>query len=202
MIRDMIKRLSKLRFIAILLLSYLPGQASDKPFQPGEKLTFLLRWGIIPAGEAVLTVAPPGEINGQPALHFIMTAESNSFLDLFYKVRDRIESYTDIGMTHSLLYKNKQREGRTKRNIVVDFDWVNNQVQYMNGKKKNPPVDLLPGTFDPLSVFYFLRGLDLENITTVERPVSDGKKMCYRSGKYCQTRNHYSAGGHIRHIAD
>ncbi len=166
----------------ILLLSSLPGQASEQPFQTGEKLTFLLRWGIIPAGEAVLRVDPPEEINGETAFHFVMTAESNSFLDLFYKVRDRIDAYTDTGMTRSLRYKNKQREGRTRRNIVVDFDWANNQAHYMNDGEKKPPVDLLSGAFDPLSVFYYLRSLDLENITVVERPVSDGKKCVIGRG--------------------
>jgi hypothetical protein len=179
----MIKLLASFLFTVSLLLPSFPAQASDQPFQPGEKLTFLLRWGIIPAGEAVLMVAPPEEINGETAFHFVLTAESNSFLDLFYKVRDRIDAYTDIEITRSLLYKNKQREGRTKRNIVVNFDWANNQVQYMNGKKKKPPVDLLPGAFDPLSIFYYLRSLDLENISVVERPVSDGTKCVIGRGK-------------------
>jgi len=178
----MIKLLTSFLFIGMLLLSPLPAPASDLPFQPGEKLTFLLRWGVIPAGEAVLMVAPPEEINGEPAFHFVMTAESNSVLDLFYKVRDRIDAYTDRGMTRSLLYKNKQREGGTRRNIFVDFDWANNQVHYTNNQKKNPPVSLLPGAFDPLSVFYYLRCLDLESASVVERPVSDGKKCVIGRG--------------------
>lgn len=178
----MTKILSSFLFVGILLMSPFPARAFDQPFQPGEKLTFLLRWGIIPAGEAVLMVAPSEEINGEPAFHFVMTAESNSFLDLFYKVRDRIDAYADSGMTRSLLYKNKQREGRTRRNIVVDFDWTNNQVQYTNDGKKNEPIPLLPGAFDPLSVFYYLRSLDLEPGSIVERPVSDGKKCVIGRG--------------------
>jgi len=36
----------------------------DFPFYPGEKLTFLLKWTIIPAGESVLEVLPMETIDG------------------------------------------------------------------------------------------------------------------------------------------
>ena len=34
----------------------------------------------------------------------------------------------------------------------------------------------MPGTFDPLSAFYFIRGLDMANGSAIERPITDGKK--------------------------
>ena len=172
----------RILLFAIIILFPLCSQASEASFQPGEKLKFLLRWNIIPAGEAVLMVQPMDEINGEPVFHFVMTAESNSFLDLFYKVRDRVESFTDIGMTHSVLYKNHQREGGTRRNIVVDFDWVNSKVQYSRDGQKKAPVTLVSGAFDPLGIFYYLRGLDLDKMSSVERPVSDGTKCVIGRG--------------------
>lgn len=159
------------------------SSATDLPFTPGEKLTFLLRWEFVPAGKATLVVEPMGEINGEPAFHFSMTARSNKFLDFFYKVRDRIDSYTDVSMTHSLFYKKKQREGKTKRNITVTFDWKEQQAQYENKGKKKDPVDLLPGAFDPLGIFYFVRSSLLETNHTLERPVSDGKKCVIGLGR-------------------
>jgi hypothetical protein len=107
----------------------------DFPFYPGEKLTFRLRWAFIPAGEAVLEVLPIKIINGVQAYHFVMTARSNSFFDKFYKVRDRIDAYTDVEMTHSILYEKKQREGKTKRDVVVNFDWEKHQARYSTKKK-------------------------------------------------------------------
>ncbi|MBW2193492.1 MAG: DUF3108 domain-containing protein, partial [Deltaproteobacteria bacterium] len=65
--------------------------AAEKPipFSPGEKLTFQLKWGFIPAGEAVLEVLPMETIDGKPVYHFVATAKSNAFIDVFYTVRDR-----------------------------------------------------------------------------------------------------------------
>lgn len=164
--------------LLFFLFSLPPGLAlgSDLPFQPGEKLTFLLRWEFIPAGKAVLTIAPLEEMNGESVFHFVMTAKSNSFLDLFYKVRDRIDSYTDTAVTHSILYKKNQREGKTRRNVVVNYDWDSHQARYTSDKNEREPIDILPGTLDPLGIFYYVRSLDLSKISALERPVSDGKK--------------------------
>ncbi len=76
----------------------------DFPFYPGEKLTFQLRWSLIPAGKAVLEVLPMETINGIKSYHFVMTAKTNSFVDVFYKFRTRIDAYTDIKMTCTLGY--------------------------------------------------------------------------------------------------
>jgi len=149
---------------------------NDFPFNPGEKLTFQLKWTFIPAGEGVLEVLPLETIDGVKAYHFLLTVKSNSFIDHFYKVRDKIDAYTDIEMTHSILYKKKQQEGKTHRDIVVNFDWRNNKAVYSTLKEKRPPIDILPGSFDPLSAFYFVRLFDLEKKSAIERPVTDGKK--------------------------
>jgi hypothetical protein len=148
----------------------------DFPFYPGEKLTFQLKWAIIPAGEGVLEVLPMETIDGVKAYHFLLTAKSNAFIDAIYKVRDRIDAYANTEMTHSILYKKKQDEGKTHRDVVVNFDWQNNKAQYTNFKDKRPPIDILSGSFDPLSAFYFVRLFDFQEKSKIERPVTDGKK--------------------------
>ena len=64
-------------------------ESADKkpPFYPGEKLTLQIKWGAIPEGEATLEVLPMQTINGIKSYHFLMTARTNPFVDLFYKVR-------------------------------------------------------------------------------------------------------------------
>ena len=131
----------------------------------------------IPAGEAVLTVEPMDAIDGRAAHHFLMTVRTNAVVDAFYKVRDRIEAWTDAGMTRSLHYRKVQHEGRHRmRDVVVDFDWQRALATYTNRGEVRAPIALLPGTFDPLSALYFTRLADLSPTTTVERPVTDGKK--------------------------
>ena len=164
-------------FITILGSSHdiIAGE-KDFPFHPGEKLTFVLKWTIIPAGESVLEVLPMETLDGVKTYHFLMTAESNAFIDAFYKVRDRIDAYTNTEMTHSVLYKKKQREGNSHKDVIVKFDWQNKKAQYTNLNERRPPIDIMPGSFDPLSAFYFVRFFDFQKTSKIERPVTDGKK--------------------------
>ena len=153
-------------------------QAVEKkfPFYPGEKLTFQLKWTVVPAGQGTLEILPIETIKGVKAYHFVLTAKSNSFIDYIYKVRDRIDAYTDIEMTHTILYKKKQREGNTKRDVVVNFNWNTNTAQYSTLNNVREPIDVLEGSFDPLSAFYYTRLFDLKEDLIIERPVTDGKK--------------------------
>jgi hypothetical protein len=170
----------KLIVTAIVTIFILSGntEAAEKdfPFYPSEKLTFQLKWTFVPAGEGVLEILPMETINGVKAYHFVLTARTNSFIDCLYKVRDRIDAYTDIEMNHTILYKKKQREGKTKRDVVVDFDWDNNKAQYSTLENVREPIDVLKGSFDPLSAFYYIRLFDLKEKLIIERPVTDGKK--------------------------
>jgi len=146
------------------------------PFQPGEKFTFKLLWGVVPAGEASLEVKQLDNLKGVEAYHFVMKARSNSFFDIFFKVRDHIDSFTDTAMNHSLYYRKDQLEGKTKRNIRIYFDWQNNEAEYVFINRKRKIISLLPGTFDPLAIFYYTRTLDMRDRNEFERPVTDGSK--------------------------
>jgi hypothetical protein len=163
--------------IGILLFSPITfAKKHDQPFFPGEKLTYGIKWGIIPVGEGVLSVHPLQEINGKDVYHFELKVTSYPFFDSFYKVRDKISSYVATDLTRSYYYKKNQREGRTKRDIIVEFDWNTNHAGYSNFGKKKPPVSIFPGTLDPLSVLYFARLQDLDQIEEVSVPVTDGRK--------------------------
>ncbi len=179
-------RLFCLLLLGSLLMFSIPataGQAgipTNRAFVPGEKLVFDLRWAFISAGTATLEVLPMQTVNGQPAYHFALTAKSNAFLDSLYKVRDRIDAFADDRLTRSLHYLKKQHEGTTIRDIEVRFDWENLKTRYLKteaggGEDKLTPV--MPGSFDPLSAFYFVRGADRVNVgTVVESPITDGNK--------------------------
>lgn len=164
--------------ISVLTVGSSLGAGSRaQPFYPGEKLTYLLKWEFIPAGEATLEVLPTRTIKGIPAYHFVLTAKSNSFVDVFYKVRDRIDAFADLGLNHTVHYEKKQHEGSTKRNVVVDFDWQKSEAQYTNFGERKAPISIPYGTFDPLSAFYFSRSLEFKVDKQIKRHVTDGKKM-------------------------
>ncbi len=149
-------------------------------FKPGERLTFVLKWTIIPAGEAVLEILPLEHMAGRNAYHFALTARSNAFVDVFYMVRDRIDAWADMNLQQSLLYRKKQHEGDSRRDITVSFDWDEMTAQYINRginrHEVGKPIPITTGTFDPLSIFYWSRSVDLAVSRPIQRPVTDGKK--------------------------
>ena len=152
------------------------------PFYPGEKLTFEAKWSFIPAGEAILEILPIETTNGVRAYHFVMTAKTYPYIDLFYKVRYRIDAYTDLDITRSLLYEEK-KEGKSKKDIVVKFNWKKHEAQYSNFGNKRKPISIMPGSFDPLSVFYAFRLNDLKDNRELKAPVTDGKKCIMGKAK-------------------
>jgi hypothetical protein len=172
-----------LTFITFLLFPS-PAYAGDKqiPFAPGEKLFFEVRWAFIPAAEGVLEILPMETVDGVKCYHFAMTSRTYEFVDVFYKVRDRIEGFADGSMTRSVLYK-KTQDGKRKRRISVNFDWEKLEARYSNFDEKGESVSILPGSFDPLSVFYAFRLFQLKEGKELKASVTDGKKCVLGGAK-------------------
>lgn len=142
------------------------------PFSHGEALTYQISWEAVPAGQARLLAEQTGE-----GWRFTLTARTNKAIDLVYKVRDRVVSRTDPEVELSLGYEKTQREGSYHRDITVAFDWDRLQSQrFRSGELKNT-LTLLPGTMDPLSMFYRFRRMELAPETELLAPVTDGEKM-------------------------
>lgn len=173
----------KIKVIAVMLIilhSTPPhlhmAHASPIPFTPGEKLKYALKWENIPAGELQLEIRPMTSINGSPAYHFVMTAKSNSAVDIFCKIRDRIDAYADAQMTRSVLYRKQRNGSRGTHKEVVRFDWDKGKAQFSDASNTHAPIAIQPGSFDPLSAFYFTRMAISGNTPVVKRPVTDGKR--------------------------
>lgn len=180
MISTIRQRIRMVAAVAILVYScpiyFTTVNASPLPFTPGEKLKYALRWGNIPAGELRLEILPITTVDGTPSYHFVMTAKSNSTVDIFCKIRDRIDAFADTQMTRSILYRKERNGRRGLRKEEVRFDWASGQAQFSDQSRVRPPIALQPGSFDPLSAFYYTR-LALSGQTKfVRRPVTDGKR--------------------------
>jgi len=145
------------------------------PFRLGERMVYRAMWGGIPAGEAVIEVLPAVTIDGMKAHHFAMTTTTNSQVDVFYKVRERQDSYADIQMTRTLQYR-KKSAGNHPRDVVVTYDWKNRTATYASFGNAEKPVEILPGSFDPLALFFVIRTHRLNPGEVIEIPITDGKK--------------------------
>ena len=104
-----------------------------------------------------------------------MTTTTNSQVDVFYKVRERQDSYTDIPLTRTLQYR-KKSTGNHPRDVVVTYDWKNRTATYASFGNAEKPVEILPGSFDPLALFFVIRTHRLNPGEVIEIPITDGKK--------------------------
>lgn len=167
------------RFTLVVLglaLAILPGAVGAASGKSGENYCYEIRWGVIPAGYAELSELPVSALAGVPARHFQLAIRTNDFVDVFYKVRDKIDSFADLSLNESLLYRKSQQEGRSLREEVVNFDKLKNLAAYSNHGKVAPPIPLIPGTIDPLTAVYFIRSQPLREQLEIVKPITDGKK--------------------------
>lgn len=166
-------------FLSVIFLNFVAISTAAKepekiiPFHIGEKLKYQGRWGIIPAGELTLEVLPMETLNGVESYHFVMTTKTSKVVDLVYKIRERQDSYVDSGMTHSVFYK-KKTESEHPRDENIKFDWENLKATYTNFGETRRPINIPPGTVDPLGLFYVLRYQNLKENSEIIIPMTDG----------------------------
>lgn len=124
-----------------------------EPVRAGESLRFNVRWKFISAGDAWLEVPEVRDWNGHPAWVLVARAQSNGFIDKFYKVRNRIESVWDQRARFSWRYFEDRHEGGYTANDTLTFEPDSGRVRYQDGKTYPVP----PNVQDALSAFYYTR---------------------------------------------
>jgi len=146
-------------------------------FEVGEKLTYSLGWQFVVVGHASLEVLPDEEIDGKPVRSFEMKAKTGKVVGSLFKVNDTLSSLTEYDVSRSLGYAKIQREGKTKRDVSVEFDWENLNALYtetIGGGSRVTPI--LENTLDPLSAFYFVRTQEFDVGDVIKGPMTDGKR--------------------------
>ena len=135
----------------------------NKAFDIGEKLTFVIRYGPIKAGNAIMSIPDTVHVRGVPCYHIVSEAFSNKFFSSFYRVHDVAESHTDMKGIFSWHFEKHLREGKYKADRYVDFDHFNHVA--VRGKDS---LAVPPFVQDVLSALYFIRTQDL----VVGQPIS------------------------------
>lgn len=159
----------KKRFLILFTLAafnHAVGQEREGAFKDGEWFKFKMSYsGFFKAGNATLQVNETN-LHGKPVFHVVGKGWTTGAIKWVFKVKDRYESYFDV---HSIVpYKfirNIDEGGHTK-DIVIDFDQINNKALIHN-KKKNTKntVDTKPNIQDMVSTFYYLRNkLDISSL--------------------------------------
>lgn len=145
----------------------------NNAFQVGEKLTFIVRYGVVKAGEATMTVEEIVPIGDRSAYKIVSTAKSAKTFDLIFKVRDRVESWVDTQGIFSWKFNKMLREGSYKFDLLVDYEQymgiANVQsIRYHDHeplevkKREQFTMNIPPYVLDILASFYYVRTQDMQ----------------------------------------
>ena len=127
----------------------------NKAFKEGEKLTFDLDYGFVTAGVAVMYVPKIKRISGRDAYHVTFEVNSVPSFDMFYKVRDRYETYIDVEGLFPWRFEQHIREGGYTRDFSAFFDQRKGIAKTSEGEYQIPLY-----VNDIMSAFYYARTFD------------------------------------------
>lgn len=127
-------------------------------FQVGEKLTYVVHYGFLDAGEAVVELkATDRTINGRKLLRAVGTGRSLGAFNTFYKVDDYYESYFDAEGIFPWAFIRRVSEGGYE--FSQDYIYMQHKRKVKTQKQVTHSVPA--NVQDMLSAFYYARTLDL-----------------------------------------
>jgi len=163
-------RMNKITIMVSLVL-LLALAAEGAAFKVGEELKFSISWNeIVQAGTATMEVKGVKMFNGHKVYHVITTAQSGSYLDSFFYVRDRVESYVDVDTFATWKYEKHLVEGEYRNDEVIYYNPVDRTCTRGTSTMRS-----LEDACDVLAAFYKLRDMDLTVGETVYFNYCDGK---------------------------
>jgi hypothetical protein len=156
--------------LLILLILSFPLRADEgfcgvrnTAFQAGETITFKILYSVaglnlVTAGEAVFH-ANLEQLNGKGVYHITGEGKSNNFIDNFFKVRDKYESFIDTGTLQPAKFIRNIQEGAFKKYENITFNKVTNTAITTEGLFKVPAC-----VQDVLSSIYYARNINFSSL--------------------------------------
>ena len=159
-----------LLFVGFIQLAFISptsnrGQSEIKlvdyaAFNKGEKLEFIVHYGIINAGVASVEVNKEYyNINGKPATKITGIGKSTGAFDWFFKVRDSYVTYMNTETLEPYRFVRHVDEG----GFVFDQEYNFNHDEKVVVTEKNDTVSIPTGIQDLVSAYYYARSVDFEN---------------------------------------
>jgi hypothetical protein len=128
----------------------------NKAFRVGERLEFDVKYGKIPAGGAVMEIPEIIIYEGRECFRIVSTANSNSVVSMFYRVRDSVETIVDTDGIFPRRFRKKLHEGGYKIDRTTSIDQKEHLA--VTGKDTIPTYAFVQ---DALSSLYYIRTQDL-----------------------------------------
>ncbi|WP_229655566.1 DUF3108 domain-containing protein [Pedobacter puniceum] len=158
-----------MKYIYALIIILCSGQVNSQEvaylnnssFNTGEVLKYKLKYGFITAAEASLKVLDSDvKFENQPTYHLLVQGKTTGTFDIFYKVRNRYDSYISRKTFTPFLYTENIQEENYRRSEKARFYQDEKKIVANKGTFKSP----VEQTFDLVSAYYFARNLDLTGI--------------------------------------
>ena len=158
--------------IIIVGFFYHYALAEKLPFSVGEKLEYSAKFNFIPAGKAFLTVVSIDTVNSLPAYHVRYEAQTGPIADKIYKIRDNIDSWLDEKefFTHQQTKNIREGKYRFTSHTQIMYD---HSIAIVN----NDTIPIQSRLYDPYSLFYYFRPLELIPQETIDLTVFDNKSL-------------------------
>lgn len=158
----------------LLFLLITPGLAHAQclPFH-GENMRFSIGWEFIKAGTADMSIEAD-----DAGYRITSRTASNSFLDVFHKVRDTIISAGDCrdDALQSTLFDVVQNEGKYHSSKQVNFLWRENRVTHTQNHQTDS-YDVPAGHLNAIDAFFTVRKMQLEPGMQIRIPIFDSRKQ-------------------------
>jgi hypothetical protein len=169
LLRPTTKRLFAFSFFCVLILSASAQLRTieNNAFQRGEKLVYKVYYdsfltGEVIAGECEFEIQKNTRVIAKRnTMHIVVNGVTKGAFNLFYRVRDRYETFIDDEAIIPWLFIRRVNEGGYIIEQDVNFNHYNNTTQFKNLKRKTSTTSSIPPyTQDILSSIYYMRTLD------------------------------------------
>lgn len=120
--------------------------------QPIEEMEYILRFGFIKGGKAILT-AQNEKLNKKPSIHYRMRGRTTGLVDKIFEVNDVYESWVDSKSYLPVKSVRNVKEQKYRFYDEVIYDQVNDSIFSLKAGRKKVPHNLN----DLVSVFFFIR---------------------------------------------
>ena len=145
-------------------------QPKTEAFRGGEKLTFLVKFWIIPAGQVTMEVREM-RYRGHEVYSPVVILKAAKFFSFFCPAKGNIKSYLDAQRLYTHRYEEHFIMGRHIYDRFTVYDQKNKLAQFTLPDYDNEgrlvkteikKVRILPNTQDILSILYYIRTLEFK----------------------------------------
>ena len=142
-----------------------------EPFKAGEKIVFNIsyNWHAVQTDVAKGTLAMKQEtLNGERVWHSSMSMQTAPFFDVFFKIREKFDSWFALKGVEPRKFYRDTREGdyHAINNYVYDrkAGVIHANLEYWDKDKSSVDIPYGDCTYDVTALFYFARRMNFDNM--------------------------------------